>query len=110
MTFLHEYAHLMAVTAAQMELFDEYALLIVVASPVAVIVLMNLLLLLSGERETLLLPGTRAFPKVDIETRKSDGIPGASMETVDVLPSTIIIAPVAEAANAAFERPTREAA
>ena len=50
-----------------MELFREYALLIVVALPGAVIVLINLVLAASGERGTLLLPSLGNYPKVDLD-------------------------------------------
>ena len=50
-----------------MEFFNEYALLFAVATPVVVIAAMNLALYFAGERETLLVPGVRAFPVIEFQ-------------------------------------------
>ena len=49
-----------------MKFIQEYALLIAVATPVAVIVAIQVWLFMTGERGTLLLPSLRRFPSVDI--------------------------------------------
>jgi len=49
-----------------MNLINEYALLVAVSIPVAVVVAMQVYLFLGGERGTLLLPATGGFPKVEI--------------------------------------------
>ena len=49
-----------------MNLVNEYALLVAVSLPVAVVVAMQVYLYLEGERDTLLLPGLGGFPKVEI--------------------------------------------
>jgi hypothetical protein len=45
-----------------MNVFQEYALLIVVAAPVVAIFAANVIAMLAGERGTLLLPQVGAFP------------------------------------------------
>ncbi|HUL55387.1 MAG TPA: hypothetical protein VLT60_00220 [Usitatibacter sp.] len=50
-----------------MEFFREYALLIAVAAPVAVIVAIQVFLFALGERGTLLLPSLAPFESVPIE-------------------------------------------
>ena len=47
-----------------MDLFNEYALLIAVATPVVAIVGIQAYLFLNGERDTLLLPGVGDYPAV----------------------------------------------
>jgi len=49
-----------------MKFIQEYALLIAVATPVLVIVGIQVWLFMTGERGTLLLPSLRRFPSVDI--------------------------------------------
>jgi len=49
-----------------MEVFNEYSLLIAVAMPVVVIVGINLILALTGETGTLLLPSLRGYPAIDL--------------------------------------------
>ena len=49
-----------------MNFIQEYALLIAVATPVSVIVGIQVWLFMTGERGTLLLPSLRRFPSVDI--------------------------------------------
>lgn len=48
-----------------MEFVREYGLLIAVALPCAVIFAINVLLALTGERGTLLLPSLRPYPPID---------------------------------------------
>ena len=48
-----------------MNLFNEYALLIVVAVPVLTIVGINIFLALSGDVENLLLPFVRDYPRIE---------------------------------------------
>ena len=50
-----------------MSFFQEYSLLVAVATPVAVIVAINVQLYLSGERGTLLVPGVMSFPNLASE-------------------------------------------
>ena len=45
-----------------MEFLHEYSLLVAVALPVAVVVIINILLALTGESGTLLLPSIRGYP------------------------------------------------
>jgi hypothetical protein len=47
---------------------NEAALLAAVAAPLATLVAMNLALLLAGEKDTLLLPGVRAYPEIALES------------------------------------------
>jgi hypothetical protein len=49
-----------------MNFIQEYSLLIAVATPVLVIVAIQVWLFMKGERGTLLLPSLRPFPSVDI--------------------------------------------
>ena len=49
-----------------MELLNEYSLLIVVAAPVAIIAAINLVLAMTGESGTLLLPSLRGYPAIEI--------------------------------------------
>jgi len=44
--------------------FQEYGLLVAVATPVVVVVVMQALLFISGERGTLLLPSLKAFESI----------------------------------------------
>ena len=59
-----------------MEFFNEYALLFAVATPVVVIAAMNLALYFGGERETLLVPGLRAFPMIELQ--KTSPVPAVA--------------------------------
>jgi hypothetical protein len=43
----------------------EFALLIAVVLPIAVLLVANVALFLEGERDTLLIPGMRGFPTMD---------------------------------------------
>jgi hypothetical protein len=47
-----------------MEFINEYGLLIAIATPVGAVALVNVLLALSGEHGTLLLPSLRPYPSV----------------------------------------------
>lgn len=49
-----------------MELLNEYSLLIVVALPVAIVTVINLVLAMTGESGTLLLPSLRGYPAIEI--------------------------------------------
>ena len=60
-----------------MNFFQEYALLFAVAIPVAVIVLIEVALRISGERDTLLLPGFARFPTVMSEAEMALPVPEA---------------------------------
>ena len=77
-----------------MNLITEYALLAAVLMPVAVIVAMNVWLVASGERDTLLFPALRAYPAIPMP---------------DVADSTPVDAPVMREEPANDER-LREAA
>jgi hypothetical protein len=68
-----------------MEFINEYALLVVVAAPVAVIVTMNVLLAMAGEAGTLLLP--------------SSGELASYAGEINVAPATTSAAAVGLAAN-----------
>lgn len=48
-----------------MDFVHEYALLVVVALPVAIVAGLNVILAVSGESGTLLLPSLKPFPSVD---------------------------------------------
>jgi hypothetical protein len=50
-----------------MPAIQQYALLVVVAIPVAVVLAMNLLLFFFGERGTLLLPRPGRYPRIELE-------------------------------------------
>ena len=50
-----------------MPAIQQYALLVVVVIPVAVVVAMNLFLAFFGERGTLLLPGIDPYPRIALE-------------------------------------------
>ena len=51
-----------------MPAIQQFALLVVVAVPVAVVIAMNLFLAFFGERGTLLLPRMDRYPRIDLET------------------------------------------
>jgi hypothetical protein len=63
-----------------MSFFQEYSLLVVAATPVALIAAINVHLWLSGERGTLVLPGVMSFPRMAMDA----GVP----IPVDVAPAT----------------------
>ena len=69
-----------------MELFNEYSLLIAVAVPVVVIAGINLVLALTGESGTLLLPSLRGYPAIEIprvEAAPEAAAPAAAEEAAD---------------------------
>ena len=49
-----------------MNFFNEYALLVAVSLPVVVIVGLQLVLFLAGERGTGILPGVSRYPSIDV--------------------------------------------
>lgn len=49
-----------------MNLFEEYALLVVPCAPALVVVVMNVWLAWNGERDTLLLPGANELPPINL--------------------------------------------
>lgn len=49
-----------------MEFLNEYSLLVVVALPIAIVAGLNLVLGMTGESGTLLLPSLRGYPAVEI--------------------------------------------
>lgn len=65
----------------------EFALLIAVALPIAVLLVANVALFLEGERDTLLIPGMRGFPTMDravMETVAAEASrPAPAVEEVD---------------------------
>jgi K+-transporting ATPase A subunit len=66
----------------------EFALLIAVILPVAVLLVANVALFLEGERDTLLIPGMRGFPTMDraaMETAAAEAVarPAPAAEEVD---------------------------
>ena len=69
-----------------MDVINEYALLFVVAMPVALILAMNLVLFLEGESGTLLFPSRAPFPAI-------------AMDEIDVTPALTAPAAAVEAAN-----------
>ena len=58
-----------------MSFFQEYSLLIAVAIPVVVLLAMNVALWISGERDTLMMPGFMSFPSSPIEPAATDVSP-----------------------------------
>ena len=77
-----------------MPAIQQYALLVVVAIPVVVVLAINLLLFLVGERGTLLLPRPGRYPRIELE-----GEP-APQATALEQPGIVVIeeAPLREAA------------
>ena len=69
-----------------MSFFQEYALLIGVATPVAVIVGIQVWLFMKGERGTLLLPSSPPFASIDNATAALARLPVA-VATLQVWPS-----------------------
>ena len=77
---------------------NQYALLIAVALPVAVIVGIQIYLFICGERGTLLLPGLDSYPSIERIARQS--------EIAGIEPMAVVVATrigVAEPANEEFE-------
>jgi hypothetical protein len=54
-----------------MDFFNEYALLIAIATPVIAIVAVQVALFVAGERDTLLLPGFGGYPSVPLAKRNA---------------------------------------
>lgn len=96
-----------------MNFFQEYALLFAVSIPVAVIVLVELALRISGERDTSLLPRLGRYPKVMTEAE----IAVAALEAEAALPvpqpelvTNLAEAPALASSVAANEKVALEAA
>lgn len=79
-----------------MDSLQEYALLFVVAAPVAVIVVIQVYLFVCGERGTLLLPSLKGFPRVEIEAQPEE-------ELADVAPAARIGGTAKFAANHGYK-------
>jgi hypothetical protein len=84
--------------------FQDYGLLIAVATPVAVVVAMQALLFISGERGTLLLPSLRPFESI-MPRRTDDQFPVAAPAC-----EPIVEADPARAERAVASNEEREAA
>ncbi len=69
-----------------MRYFQEYSLLVAIATPVAVIVVMNLVLALRGERGTLLMPLPARYPRVDLEREAHNCAPTIVNDFQQTLP------------------------
>lgn len=93
-----------------MELFQEYSLLIAVAAPVGAIVLVNLILYLSGERGTLLLPWVSDFPPVEIDVPPEPVAQAAAIEPGAALGSQLVEAPAVQLVAEPVAEELREAA
>jgi hypothetical protein len=68
-----------------MEFIDEYALLVAVVLPVGLVAGLNVILALSGEAGTLLLPSVRRLPRVAVDDVDAD--PAASPARAPSVPS-----------------------
>lgn len=66
-----------------MSFFQEYSLLIAVSIPVVVLLAMNVALWISGERDTLMMPGLMRFPSQPIELVVEDVSPATQGATTD---------------------------
>ena len=64
-----------------MEVFNEYSLLIAIATPVVVVVLVNVLLAVTGESGTLLLPSLRGYPAIEVP--RAEAAPEATAPAVE---------------------------
>lgn len=96
-----------------MSFFQEYSLLLAVAIPVAVVVVIEAVLWLSGERGASLLPGLTRYPTVisqaEIAAQMVAAEPIAVMPELE--PSTVLAgAPAAVAKVSANDMVAREAA
>ena len=76
-----------------MNALHAYALLVAVSVPVSTLLAMNVWLYLAGERDTLMLPGLRSWPAVEMAPKAEESAPAP-----------------ASAASAANEEPYRLAA
>ncbi|HEY2628328.1 MAG TPA: hypothetical protein VGI57_04340 [Usitatibacter sp.] len=65
-----------------MEFIHEYALLVAVATPVLVIVGLQVYLFVAGERGTLLLPSLKPFPAIAIEAPRAEAASVIEARTV----------------------------
>lgn len=63
-----------------MDSIQQLAQLILVATPLVTLAALNAALLLAGEADTLLLPGVRAYPSLELEG------PGTALEAADRAP------------------------
>jgi hypothetical protein len=81
----------------QMNFVNEYALLFAVALPVVAIVGIQVYLFVSGERDTLLIPGMNRYPSVEYGKV-------AISAAVQVAPATSSKTTVAEPSNDEMER------
>jgi hypothetical protein len=68
-----------------MDSIQQLAQLIVVATPLVTLAALNAALLLAGEEDTLLLPGVRAYPCLELE---GDGMALQAPETAPHAPQT----------------------
>jgi hypothetical protein len=68
-----------------MDSIQQLAQLIVVATPLVTLVALNAALLLAGEEDTLLLPGVRAYPTLELE---GAGMAPQASETAAHAPQT----------------------
>ncbi|HET7729463.1 MAG TPA: hypothetical protein VFK48_05475 [Usitatibacter sp.] len=96
-----------------MSFFQEYSLLFAVAVPVAVVVLIEVALWLSGERGASLLPGLSRYPTVMSQAEIAAQMVAA--EPIAVMPETelrsvLADAPAGAAQAAANDKVAREAA
>jgi hypothetical protein len=96
-----------------MSFFQEYALLFAVAIPVAVVVLIEVALWLSGERGASLLPGLSRYPTVMSQAEIAAQMVAA--EPIAVMPEPAVATVLAEATGAisrvsANDKVVREAA
>ena len=83
-----------------MDFINEYALLFAVAAPVVAIVGLNVFLAVTGERGTLLLPGSMSFPSIE----------AAKVATQCVLPETTSARTMESLPAAANDERERQAA
>ena len=78
-----------------MNFINEYALLFAVALPVVVIVGMQVMLFLDGERGTLLIPGLTSYAPIELAKKSGD---------VVAMPAASPRAAMAESSNDEIER------
>lgn len=96
-----------------MSFFHEYSLLFAIAIPVAVIVLIELALWMSGERGASLLPGLSRYPMVMSEAQVAAQLGAAQALLVmpkPELPAFLAEAPAVVAKVSANDKAVREAA
>ncbi len=78
-----------------MNFINEYALLFAVALPVAVVVGIQVMLFLAGERDTLLVPGMASYPSIELAKKSGE---------VVAMPAASPRAAMAESSNDETER------